>query len=306
MAHTIYENFYLSNEVEDQYNSHLDLEQFCTVDNSLVGEAGMIRKVNVYKATSGTEKLTVGQGNTKSIQVDFEPKTYEILLAQNKFVYYDEQEMADPELVPVGTKHMGTDMFNTVNADIYAEFAKTPIVFPTQKLDFSAFCDAQALLPYEKPQDVNMFAFVCAKDNAEIRKELGTSLQYVEAFARTGYVGTVAGINIYNKKDATPGSVYIATKEAVKLFNKKGTEIEQDRDIDHRMNTIVARKYYIAALYDETKDVRLFKGTATATTDTAPSADKTYYAKIAGSNGYIKVTPETSDNPKTKGWFEIA
>ena len=36
MAHTIYDNFYLSNEVEDQYNSHLDLQQFCTVDNSLL------------------------------------------------------------------------------------------------------------------------------------------------------------------------------------------------------------------------------------------------------------------------------
>ena len=35
MANTTYSNFFLSNEVEDQYNSHLDLQQFCTVDNSL-------------------------------------------------------------------------------------------------------------------------------------------------------------------------------------------------------------------------------------------------------------------------------
>lgn len=27
MAHNIYDNFYLSNEVEDQFNSHLDLQQ---------------------------------------------------------------------------------------------------------------------------------------------------------------------------------------------------------------------------------------------------------------------------------------
>ena len=45
MAHKIYDNFYLSNEVEDQFNSHLDLQQFCTVDNSLVGTAGMKRKI---------------------------------------------------------------------------------------------------------------------------------------------------------------------------------------------------------------------------------------------------------------------
>lgn len=65
MAHKIYDNFYLSNEVEDQFNSHLDLQQFCTVDNSLVGTAGMKRKINVYKATAGTEKLKMGEGNTK-------------------------------------------------------------------------------------------------------------------------------------------------------------------------------------------------------------------------------------------------
>jgi hypothetical protein len=49
MANTTYSNFFLSNEVEDQYNSHLDLQQFCTVDNGLNGTAGMTRKIHVYK-----------------------------------------------------------------------------------------------------------------------------------------------------------------------------------------------------------------------------------------------------------------
>jgi hypothetical protein len=74
MAHTIYDNFYLSNEIEDQYNSHLDLQQFCTVDNSLVGTPGMLRKINVYRATDGTEKLDMGDGNTKSIEVSYTPE----------------------------------------------------------------------------------------------------------------------------------------------------------------------------------------------------------------------------------------
>ena len=42
---TIYDSFYLSNEVEDQFNSHLDLQQFCTVDRTLEGAAGMIRQI---------------------------------------------------------------------------------------------------------------------------------------------------------------------------------------------------------------------------------------------------------------------
>ena len=202
MANTVYDNFYLSNEIEDQYKSHLDLQTFCTVDNALEGTAGMLRKINVYKATDGTEKLAMGAGNSKSIEVGFTPREYRIQLAQNRFKYYDEQAMTDPQLVPVGTKHMGTDMFNTVNADIYGEFAKATQVVVVTKLNFDAFADAQSVLALEDLEGVTIFAFVSSADVAELRKELKDTLQYVEAFAKNGYIGTVAGVNIYTKKDA--------------------------------------------------------------------------------------------------------
>ena len=257
MAHTIYENFFLSNEVEDQFNSHLDLQQFCTVDNSLVGSPGMVRKINVYRATNGTEKLAMGVGNSKAIEVSHTEASYEILLAQNKFEYYDEQEMTDPMLVPVGMKHAGTDLFNTVNADIYAEFAKTTQVVSASAFDFDAFVDAAAKLNIENLEGVTLFGFVCPADMAKVRKALKEDLKYVEAFARQGYVGTVGGINLYTKKDATVGTVIVGTKEAVTLFNKKGVETEQERDGDIRQNTIFSRKYYLAALTDETKAVKI-------------------------------------------------
>jgi hypothetical protein len=312
MAHTIYDNFYLSNEVEDQFNSHLDLQKFCTVDNTLVGTAGMKRKINVYSATNGMQKLTMGQGNTQSIEVGYIQKEYEILLAQNRFEYYDEQAMTDPMLVPVGTRHMGTDMFNTVNGDIYAEFAKATRILPVTAFDFAAFVDAQSMLNLENLEGVSIFAFVCAGDMAAIRKSLKDDLKYVEAFAKNGYVGTVGGVNLYTKKDAVSGDIYMATKEAVTIFNKKGTEIEQvtknarsETAANTRLNTIFSRKYYLTALTDETKDIHLALGkTATATNDTTVQSGTTYYAKDGV--GYVKVTPAAGDNPKTKGWYTIA
>lgn len=304
MGNTVYSNFYLSNEVEDQFQSHLNMQQFCTIDNGLVGEPGMIRKINVYRATDGTEKLTMGNGNTKSIEVAYTQKEYEILLAQNRFEYYDEQAMTDPMLVPVGTRHMGTDMFNTVNADIYAEYAKATQVVVGSKFNFDLFADAQSVLALENLEKVNIFAFVSPADIADIRKELKDTLQYVESFARNGYVGTVAGVNIYTKKNATSGSLYMGTKQGVTFFNKKGTAIEQERDANTRKNSIFSRKYYIAALTDETKVVKLFKGTATASTATSVATGTTYYKKVG--NGYVAVTPVTGDSPKDKGWFTIA
>lgn len=261
MAHTIYDNFYLSNEVEDQFNSHLDLQQFCTIDRTLEGTAGMLRKINVYRATNGTEKLGMGEGNTKSIEVSYTPEEYRILMAQNRFEYFDEQAMTDPNVVPVGVRHMGTDMFNTTNADIFAEFGKATLTVSASAFDFAAFVDAQAKLNLENLEGVSIFAFVCAEDMAKIRKALKDDLKYVEAFAKNGYVGTVAGVNLYTKKDATPGEIIMATKEAVTLFVKKGTEVEQPprsaEDANIRKNTILSRKYYLAALTDATKAVKI-------------------------------------------------
>ena len=261
MAHTIYDNFYLSNEVEYQFNSHLDLQAFCNIDRTLEGTAGMLRKINVYRATNGTEKLAMGEGNSKSIEVTYTPEEYRILLAQNKFDYYDEQAMTDPNLVPVGVRHMGTDMYNTVNADIYAEFGKATLSVSATAPDFAAFVDAQAKLNLENLEGVSIFGFVCADDMAKIRKALKDDLKYVEAFAKTGYVGTVGGVNLYTKKDATPGEIIVATKDAVTLFVKKGTEVEQPPrsadDANIRKNTILSRKYYLAALTDETKAVKI-------------------------------------------------
>lgn len=264
MPHTIYDNFFLSNEVEDQFNSHLDLVQFCNIDNTLDGVAGMTRKINVYKATDATEKLGMGEGNTKSIEVSYTPEEYVILLAQNTFKYYDEQAMTDPMLVPTGVKHMGTDMFNAVNADIFAEFNKATLSVSDTAYSFGVFADAVAKLNLENLEGVSIFGFVCAEDMAKIRKALKDDLKYVEAFARTGYVGTVAGINLYTKKDAVAGTCIIGTKDAVTLFNKKGIEIEQpprsSEDADVRLNTIISRKYYLAALTDATKAVKITIG----------------------------------------------
>ena len=266
MAHTheLYDNFVLANEIEDQYNSKLDLVRFCTVDNSLVGVAGDTKIVHVYRATNGTEKLTMGQGNTENIQVSYEPKDYTIQLAQNRFPYYDEEVMKDPMVVPVGLRHMATDMFNTIQADIFAEFNKaTRRVYTggaTKPITFDSFVDAVALLDLEDIEGVEIFAFVNPTEMANLRKALKDSLQYVEAFVRSGYVGTVAGVNIYTKKDAETGTIVLGTKEAVTLFNKKGVEVEQKRDPNTRLNEIYSRKYYLAALTDDTKVVKIVRG----------------------------------------------
>lgn len=264
MAHTIYDNFYLSNEVEDQFNSHLDLLRFCTHDPSLEGTAGMKRIIHVYSATDGTEKLAQGQGNTKSIEVGFTAKEYEILLAQNRFDWFDEEAMKDPMLVPTGMKHAGTDLFNTVQADIFAEFKKATLSVTATAFNFDAFADAVAKLNLENQDGVEIFAHVNSNVKAAIRKAVKDDLKYVEAFVRSGYIGTVCGVNLYDKRDADDDAIYVGTKKAVTMFTKKGIEIEQPpRSADEaniRKNSVFSRKYYLPALTDETQVVKIALG----------------------------------------------
>ena len=258
-THQAFPNFVLENTIEDQYNSHLDLMRFCTVDNSLVGVAGDTKKIRVYSASNGTEKLAMGDGNTKNIEIGYADKQYTILLAQNRFPYYDEELMRDPLVVDTGVRHMTTDMFNTVQADIFTEFNKASRSVSASAFDFNAFVDAVALLPGENQESMEVFAFVHPTDKAAIRKALKEDLKYVEAFSRTGYIGTVAGVNLYTKQDAVAGTICGGTKKAVTFFNKKGAEVEQERDANIRLNEIYARKYYLAALTDDTQAFKIVK-----------------------------------------------
>lgn len=266
MANQYYDNFFLANEVEDQFNSYLDLQTFFTVNNSLVGTPGMLFKVNKYSATDGTEKLQKTKGNTKTIEVSYDDDEYRITLAQNRFAYYDEEAMTDPMLVPVGMRHAATDMFNTVNTDVYTELGKCSMEIKATAWDFGVFVDGQAKMNFEAATEEPTFTFVSPEDYAAIRKALKDTLQYVESYARTGYVGTVAGTNIYVKKDAVKGTAYLATKNAVTMFNKKGVEVEQvarsEDEANVRRNVIFTRKYYVAALTDDTKVVKLSVGSA--------------------------------------------
>jgi len=260
--HKGYDNFVLETKFEDQYASYLDLMQFCTLDNSLVGVPGDKKKIGVYTATDGTETLKMGEGNTKNIEVDRVEKEYTIELLQNRFPFYDEEAMNDPKIIDKGLQHTAVDMFNTANGKAMAEFNKGTLEAEVTAFDFDAFVDGVALFgAYEDMEDAPVFALIHKNDKKEIRKSLKDDLKYVEAYARRGYIGTVAGVNLYVSNIATDGSVILATKKGVTYFNKTGTQVEQERtSANKRLTTVYTRKYGIFALTDDREVVRLVKG----------------------------------------------
>ena len=258
MAHTIYQNFVLENKLEDLLVTHIDMNQFATQDTSLVEEAGMTKKINQYTSTGNVEDLAMGAGNTQEIEVSFTQVPYTVGVTQGRFAYYDEQEMTDPMVVDAGLYGLATRMTNDLTAKIIAELDKATLTYDASAtgLTFDAIVDAIAKFPHEDAED-GLFLLINRADLAGLRKNLKDELKYVEAFARTGYIGSVCGVPVY-VSDAVPAKkAFLATKEAVTVFTKKGSETEQERDANIRKNTVYARKVMLVALTDATRVVEI-------------------------------------------------
>ena len=258
MAHTIYENVVLSNKVNDILATQVNLNNYMTIDNSLASEAGMKKVINVYTASGAVEELGMGEGNTGSIEVSFTPVEYEVKTFQGKFAFYDEQEMTDPMVVDTGLKGAADSMTNEFIARAIAEFEKASLEAPAAAWSFDAVVDAIAKMNLENED--GLFLLVSPADKAAIRKALKDDLSYSEGYARTGYIGSVAGVPVIVSKAVEAGKGYLATKDAVTLFIKKDSETEYERDADKRNNTYWVRKVAVVALTDATKAVKITIG----------------------------------------------
>ena len=254
MAHTIYQNFVLENKIEDLLTTGIDMNAYMTADYSLTENAGMKKVINTYTASGNVEDLAMGVGNSGDIEVAFTPKEYTVGVTQGRFPYYDEQEMTDPMVVETGLKGLADKMTNDLTAKAIKAMGETEL---TIQVDWTFDSIVDAIAKMNTESEDGLFMLINPAQKATIRKNLGQDLKYSEGFARTGYIGSVCGVPVIVSKAVKAGEGYLATKDAVTCFVKKGTEIEQERDADTRKNSIFARKVMLVALTDGTKCVKL-------------------------------------------------
>lgn len=255
MANTVYDNIVLSNKMNDILKTKVDLNSYLTIDTSMTEQAGMKKVINTYTATGNVEDLAMGAGNTDDISVSFTSAEYEVKTTQGRFQYYDEQAMKDPMVVEAGLEGIAKTMVNDFTTKAIAEFGKTTTTVEAVAYNFAMVVDAIAAMNVESEE--GMFLLISPADQADFRKALNNDLKYAEGFVRTGYIGTICGVPVILSKAVSQGKMFLATKEAVTLFIKKDTEIEQVRDADTRNNTVYIRKVAVVALTDATKVVKI-------------------------------------------------
>ena len=267
MPNVPYENFVLENKYESILLTKVDLANYLTADYSLSENAGMKKTIHKYKATGSVEDLAQGVGNSGVFEAAYTSKDYVVGVTQGKGVYYDEEAMKDPMIVDTIMKGMAEEMVNDFTRKAIAEMENAD---HTVECDFSTtssgylfgkIVDAAAELGEESEGYTILMNPV---DLAYARKQLEDSLKYSEGFVRTGYVGTVCGFPVVISKAVPQGCAFLVNREAVTLFIKKGTEVEQDRDPDLRKNLMYIRKVAVVALTNEKKIVMLAKAQSTA------------------------------------------
>ena len=256
--HKGYENFVLASKMNELLETKLNTRSLMTIDNDLTVAPGMKKVINRYTFTGKVEKLAKGEGNTEVGVVTFDPVEYTVEVNQQKFEYYDEDFMTDPKIVDVGLEGSAITMVNDLNSKYFAELDKATLSHEyTGAFNYDAVVDSIELMNIE--DESGLFLIIGTDLKAQIRKDPDFKGARQGEILFNGQIGSVSGVPVIVSKKTPKTVAYLATKEAVTLFVKKESEVEQERDADIRLNSIFTRKVHVVALTDATKVVKITK-----------------------------------------------
>lgn len=290
----VFENKVLKEMLEEQLITALDMNRFITVDYTLQATPGMKIEIHTYRGRGAVEDLDMGEGNSENIGATYTSKDYEVITTQGRVPFYDEQQMVDPKAIDKSIQHLAELMTNDITTKVVNELDNADIVKFNFKYDFDDIVDAISSFPEE--QINGLFLLIARKDVAKFQKKLKDYLSYTEDFVRTGSIGTIAGVPLYPTDALASGVAYLANKEAVTCFVKKGVETEQERDANTRKTIIYGRNVKLIALTDANKVIKL---TADPRFEVSDGVINDYFGDV-----YEVVSPELTDVPVDEGWFE--
>ena len=252
----VYDNFVLENKFKDILETKLDAIKFMTVDTDLQGVEGMKKTINTYTYEGAVEAVEEGAGNTERGKVTFVDQDYDVIVKQQVFDYTDEQAMKDRNVVEVGVKGSATEMVNDLNNDFFTEIAKTSTLHThTGALSYDVIVDAIEKMNIE--DETGLFLLIGTDLKAQIRKDPDFKASRLGEMLYHGQIGDICGVPVAVSKKVPENTAYLATKEAVTCFIKKQNEVEQDRQKEKRINTVITRKVALVALTDATKAVKI-------------------------------------------------
>lgn len=259
MANTVFENKIIEAKATDLLTTSLNTRSLMTIDNSLAATAGMTKEINVYTYDGEAKEVGIGIGNgdaeeDKRGSITYKTEPYTVKVVQQAFDYYDEDFMKDNTIVDNMLKGANQVMVNKMTADFIAEAKRADNSYEFTTFGYEAIVDGIKELNLE--DESKLFVVIPNEWKADLRKDEDYKSARMGEVIYNGQVGTICGIPVIATK-ALKDEAYIMTAEAIKLFMKKDVEVEQDRDVNHRENSVYLRAVYVCALVDNTKICKL-------------------------------------------------
>lgn len=250
MANTIFPTKVIETKAKDLLTTAVNTRSLMTIDTELADTAGMTKTINVYTYSGTAEELEAGQGNTNRGTISYVGKDYTVKRVQQVFDYLDDDFHKDNTIVDNMLKGANQVMVNKMTADFIGECGKASLVHTADVFGYDAIVDGIGKLNIE--DESKLFVVIPNAWKADLRKDEDYVAARMGEVVYNGQVGTVAGLPVI-ATGALTDKAYVMSAEAVKLFMKKDVEVEQDRDIEKKKNTVVLTTYYICALVDATK-----------------------------------------------------
>lgn len=257
--HVIYENSVIENAMTELINTKLNVMSLMDTTTTLEQNAGLKLTVHKYTYDGKVEKLTKGDKNTQKGKATYISKDYVVSRYQETYEYYDDDIMQDPYLIDVLSEGSAKTIANEIRDEYFntlKEISQTHEYKADEEFSYSAVVDAIAKLGVEDTD--GYFLIVGTQDLASIRKDPLFTYSKQGEIIYSGQIGEICGIPIVLSKKADFGAV-ITQKKAVRFVPKKTGNVEQKRDIETKLNTIVYSRYGVIYLADDTESIIIKK-----------------------------------------------
>ena len=257
----------LADMIETKLVNAMKFTPLCKVDNTLVGRAGDTVTLPQYAyigdAADVAELADIAiaelTATTQGVQVKKVGKGATISDEAALSGYGD----------PVG--EIGNQLLTSIasKVDVLAALDNATFVHPVVSVTPNEVNNALVKLGEDFEGD--KYLFVSPSTYAALRDAADwiPASEIAAGVVLRGTVGMIYGCYVViTNKITTTDTAYIVKPGAVALFMKRGTQVEDARNIINKSTTFTADKHYAAYLYDSSKVVKLGAATLTALTVT--------------------------------------
>lgn len=249
--------------VEKKLVDYMKFAPLATIDNTLQGQAGDTISLPAFKYIGDAATLAENVSLTPSlltasaltVQIHKIAKGVELTDEAILSGYGDPVGEAANQIAMAIASQEDNEVLGTLASD--TTLVHTTVADPTDT-DIIA-----ALEKFGEDIDGQKVALVSPAVYTAMR---GNTNQWVPASELAaeikvkGVVGEYQGCQVMvTNKLATPKTIYIVKPNALRIFVKRGTLIETDRDILKFTNVITASKHFATYLYDASKAIKIVK-----------------------------------------------